>query len=87
VFGIVFGIEVSLGLEEGGANRTMPWFGERLVDPRRWKDGGMDGTWSRCICWIVWGVNVSFGKTSVGNGEENKEKTEDKKETSMRNKV
>jgi len=67
--------EVSLGLEDGGANRTMPWFRETLVDPRSWKFGGTDGTWSRCICWIVcYVVKVSIGrKTGMRRAKKNRE--------------
>ena len=34
----------------GGRKRTMPCTGESALEPRRWKEGGRLGTWSRCIC-------------------------------------
>lgn len=81
---LVFGYcgEMSLGLEEEGANRTMPWFMETLVDPRRWKFGGTDGTWSRCICWIVcYVVKVSLGReTGMRKGKRKMEKWKIKRE-------
>lgn len=53
VVGVVVVLAVMFGEGDAGENRTMPWFRETSVDPRRWKVGGTDGTWSRCICWIV----------------------------------
>jgi hypothetical protein len=35
-------------------NCTIPWFLDTLVDPSRWNDGGTEGTWSRCICWMFY---------------------------------
>jgi hypothetical protein len=69
-----FVVVVVVGEGDGGANRTMPWFGERLVDPRRWKDGGTDGTWSRCICWIVWGLRLAWEESHEEGGKNKKRK-------------
>lgn len=37
-------------LVEEERKRARPWTGEIDVEPRRWKEGGTVGTWSRCIC-------------------------------------